>query len=288
MVHNETLDKAGAFDDSHSNQQGTLFVIGGKEALGEDLEVLRCFTDKCGGESADLIIITSAATEPAEMQAKYERAFGELGVTKLRFFHQEKRADADNPELLAALDEASGLFFSGGNQLKLVTAIAGSSFEAKLKHAYTDGLHIGGTSAGAAAMSTVMIARGAGRASPRLASVRMSPGLGFLSSIIVDQHFHERDRFARLMAAVLCNPAMLGFGLDENTAFVLSAGDEISVIGSGTLTIVDGSELRESSIHSVAADMPAAFDGMRLNVLSQGWRFRIAERISVPPIKASA
>jgi cyanophycinase len=285
MVHNENMDKAMGFDAPDAGQQGALFVIGGKEARREDLGVLEHFTDDCGGKSAELIIISTASTEPVEMQAKYEEAFGALGVRKLKFFHQDSRSDAENPELLAAVDGASGLFFTGGNQLKLVTAIAGSSFEAQLKQRYTEGLHIGGTSAGAAAMSTVMIARGTGRASPRLASIRMSPGLGFLSTIIVDQHFHERDRFARLMAAVLCNPAMLGFGLDENTAFVLTAGNRISVIGSGTLTVVDGSDLRESSIHSVAEDMPAGFAGMRLNVLSEGWSFRLADRLPVPPVK---
>jgi cyanophycinase len=120
-------------------------------------------------------------------------------------------------------------------------------------------------------MSTVMIARGAGQSAARFSAVRMSPGLGFIGDVIVDQHFRERDRFGRLLAAVLCNPSMLGFGLDENTAFVLDAAGGVSVCGSGTLTVVDGSGLEATNIDEVPEDSPSAFAGMRLHALSAGW-----------------
>jgi cyanophycinase len=115
----------------------------------------------------------------------------------------------------------------------------------------------------------------------------MSPGLGILPRIIVDQHFRERDRFGRLLAAVLCNPSMLGFGLDEDTAFVLDAADRVGVVGSRTLTIVDGSELEESNIDQVPDDEPAAFAGMRLHILSEGWSFDLSERRVEAPAQDS-
>ena len=185
---------------------------------------------------------------------------------------------------MAAVDRADGVFFTGGNQLKLVYTIAGTPLESRLRERHRSGLHLGGTSAGASAMSAVMIARGTGRSAARLSSVRMSPGLGFLPQVIVDQHFRERDRFGRLLAAVLCNPSMLGLGLDEDTAFALDATDRLSVCGSGTLTIVDGSRLEATNIDNVPENAPAAFAGMRMHVLSDGWSYDLIQRRVYKPV----
>jgi cyanophycinase len=219
------------------------------------------------------MVLSTASRDPRRRVAEYQRAFAALGVNDLSFFHQEQRSEAGDPDLLAAAKKADGVFFTGGNQLKLVSNIGGTPLETVLREQHLRGLHLGGTSAGASALSAVMIARGTGRSSARLSSVRMSPGLGFLAGIIVDQHFRERDRFGRLLATVLCNPSMLGFGLDEDTAFSLDANDRVSVFGGGTLTIVDGTHLEASSIDEVPDDAPAAFAGMRLHVLSAGWTY---------------
>ena len=256
-------------------RRGCLFAIGGKEARREDLAVLERFVQVCGGTPARVVVISTACSEPRAVAAKYQAAFGALGAHKLTFLHQENRQEAENPHHLTTIERADGVFFTGGNQLKLVTTLAGTSLAATIYRRYHAGLNLCGTSAGAAAMSSVMIARGTGRSAARLSAVRMSPGLGFLPTIIVDQHFRERDRFGRLLAAVLCNPSLLGFGLDEDTAFVLSPLDQVSVVGSGSLTIFDGSKLQASNIHSVADTMPASFAGMRMHVLSEGWRFNL-------------
>jgi cyanophycinase len=194
------------------------------------------------------------------------------------FFHQNHREEAGDPGLLAALDRSDGVFFTGGSQLKLVSTIAGTPLESALRMRFQHGLHLGGTSAGASAMSAIMIARGAGYSAPRLSSVRMSPGLGFLPGVIVDQHFRERDRFGRLLAAIMCNPSMLGFGLDEDTAFALDPAGRATVFGSGTLTIVDGAQLEATDVHEVLDSEPAAFAGMRLHVLTEGWAYDLAQR----------
>ena len=256
-----------------SRRRGTIFAVGGREARRGHSAILAQFVSLCGGPAARLMVLSTASREPQRRIAEYHRAFAALGVNEPLFFHQDQRDEAGNPDLLAAAKDADGVFFTGGSQLKLVSTIGGTPLESVLRERHLQGLHLGGTSAGASALSAVMIARGAGRSSARLSSVRMSPGLGFLARIIVDQHFRERDRFGRLLATVLCNPSMLGFGLDEDTAFALDANDRVSVFGSGTLTIVDGMHLEASSIDEVPDEAPAAFAGMRLHVLSAGWTY---------------
>jgi cyanophycinase len=206
-----------------------------------------------------------------------------LGATDLRLCSQKQRSDAQDPDLIASLRRATGVYFTGGDQLKLVTTLGGTAFASELHDRYLSGLHIGGTSAGASAMSTIMIARGRGRSAPRLSSVRLSPGLGILRRVIVDQHFQERNRIGRLMAAVLRNPYMLGFGIDEDTAFIVSPGGCVEVLGRGTLTIVDGADLIGSSITEIKEHQPIAFGGMKVHVLGTGWEFDIDSRTITAP-----
>ncbi len=259
-------------------KRGSIFAIGGREIGQGNLDVLARFVSCCGGTSARLVVLTTASREPVRRARAYELAFQSLGVGQVTYFHQEHRGEAGDAAVLSAVDEADGVFFTGGSQLKLVSTIAGTPLLERLRARHLCGLHLGGTSAGASALSAVMIARGDGRLAARLASVRMSPGLGFLRQVIVDQHFRERDRLGRLLAVVLCNPSMLGFGLDENTAFVLDAADRISVCGSGTLTIVDGALLEATNVDEVPDEAPAAFAGMRLHALSSGWTYDLPTR----------
>ena len=274
-------------DSAH--QRGTLFAVGGREARRGKSAVLSQFVSLCGGPTARLMVLSTASREPQKRVAEYQLAFSTLGVNDLSFFHQDQRREASDSNLLAAAERADGVFFTGGSQLKLVSTIGGTPLESILRERHRQGLHLGGTSAGASALSTVMIARGTGRSTARLSSIRMSAGLGFLTRIIVDQHFRERDRFGRLLAAVLCNPSMLGFGLDEDTAFALDARDRVSVTGKGTLTIVDGTQLEATNIDEVMDDKPAAFSGMRMHVLSAGWTYDLPNgRVEKPVSPAAA
>ncbi len=263
--------------------RGSLLVVGGREARHGEGGILDAFVGLCGGPAARLVVLSTASSHPEEKRKEYGEAFSALGVDDVAFFHPEQRAEAENPALLAAVERADGVFLTGGSQLKLVTTLGGTRLESRLRERHRAGLHVGGTSAGAAALSSVMIARGRAR-SPRLGAVRLSPGLGLLSGIIVDQHFRERDRFGRLLTAVLCNPALLGFGVDENTAFVLPPDGRVRVVGEGTVTIVDGSDLIGTDLEVLDEDEPAAFAGMRLHALRAGWGFDLAERACrVPP-----
>lgn len=264
---------------------GSVFAVGGREAREGTLVVLERFVALCGGPAARLVLILTASDEPEERIGRYDHAFRTLGVTDLSFFHPTTGTEAAGSDLLAALERADGVFFCGGSQLKLVSTLGGTLFEARLRTRHAQGLHIGGSSAGASAMSAVMITGGKSGSTARRGSVAMTPGFGFLSKIIVDQHFTERDRFGRLFAAVLCNPSMLGLGLDEDTAFAFDADHRLRVHGNGTLTIVDASSLEANGISAVPATAPAAFAGMRVHALTDGWTYDVAQRrVGQPPI----
>lgn len=269
-------------------RRGTLLAVGGREDRTGDARILGRFVDLCGGAAARLMVVSTASKDPEEKRAEYELAFRKFGVASVRFFHPDDRADAEDSTMLAEAEQADGVFFTGGNQLKLVTTLGGTKLLSRLRERHQEGLHLGGTSAGASALSAVMIARGKARSAARLGSLRMTPGFAILPNIVVDQHFRERDRFGRLIAAVLCNPKMLGFGLDEDTGFVLDAEDRVGVIGTGTLTIVDGAALEATDIALVPEESPAGFSGMRLHVLSEGWAYDVGSRRVDPPLAAAA
>ena len=252
---------------------GALFVVGGAEDRKGAKLILRQFTETAGGRAARLLVIASASTIPDEVLAEYEAAFTDIGVGHLDPCFQRSRSEVDTPELLAKLEDATGVYFTGGDQLRLVSVLGGTAFARRLRERHAEGLPLGGTSAGASAMSAVMIGRGQGRRTPRVSAVRLAPGLGVLPEIIVDQHFRERDRLGRLITAVIENPGHLGFGIDEDTAFIVDPDGMVSVSGRGTLTIVDGHELTGSSIAEGKDNQPLAYAGIRLHGLAPGWRF---------------
>jgi cyanophycinase len=228
-------------------------------------------------------VISTATSDPADKHDKLESAFRALGAGNVQYLHHEQPEDGEARTTLEALDRADGVFFTGGGQVRLVTTLAGTSFESRLRERHGQGLPVGGTSAGAAALSALMIASGDGLRAPRPLSVQLLPGFGLLPGVIVDQHFSERCRFGRLLTAVLQNPTMLGFGVDEITAFLLDAHDRVSVIGEGTLTIVDAAELRGTQLAEGAWDEPIPFADMRVHVLAEGWSFDLARRLVEPP-----
>jgi cyanophycinase len=198
--------------------------------------------------------------------------------------HPARRHDADDPALLSALDRAGGVYFTGGGQVKLVTTIGDTQFSARLRERHRQGLPVGGTSAGASALSAVMIAGGRQKRAARWSSVELATGLGLLPGVIVDQHFRQRNRIGRLLAAVIRNPAMLGFGIDEATAVEIDAAGRVAVLGAGALTVVDGSSLVGASLADAAKqDAPLSFAEIRLHRLGRGWRYDLTTRQAGPP-----
>ena len=264
--------------------RGSLFVVGGKDGRKKDRILLERFVDMCAGSSAHVLVITTASSEPQRHRKEYTAAFRKAGASKVSIFHPARRADADDPALLSALDRAQGVYFSGGGQCKLVKTIRSSKFDARLSERHHEGLLVGGTSAGASALSAVMIAGGHGKRALRLSSVELSTGLGLLPGVIVDQHFEQRGRLGRLFAAVIRNPAMLGFGVDEATAAEIDPAGRVTVLGAGALTVVDGSELVGASLAGAARQgVSLSFAGIRLHRLGPGWHYDLTTRQAEAP-----
>jgi cyanophycinase len=256
--------------------RGYIIPVGGAEEKIGDVTILRRFASLCGPQGRIAIIPT--ASELTDTGARYEALFLELGAAAARFLPIHARADAELPELLAILEEADGIFLTGGNQLRLSTMIGGTSMAKALRRRNSEGAHVAGTSAGAAFLCEHMIAFGKEGSLPRAKIVTLAPGLGLTNRVLIDQHFRQRDRLGRLLTALAYNPFAIGIGLDENTAGFIGPDETLEVVGGGALTIVDPSELEFSSMARVRKNDPICLIGLRLHILDQGSTFNLNTR----------
>jgi cyanophycinase len=173
------------------------------------------------------------------MVTAYTEVFSRLGVPSVSAVNPASRADAGRPEDVRALDEATGIFLTGGSQLRLSQRFLGTPLEAALHRAHERGCVVGGTSAGASVMSQFMISMGDEAASPRQRLSQLSAGLGLIKGVVIDQHFAQRRRYGRLMAVCAASPSLAGIGIDENTAIEVGDGSMFTVHGSGTAFVID-------------------------------------------------
>jgi cyanophycinase len=194
------------------------------------------------------------------------------------------RRDCHNEEWLDVLRDATGIFITGGSQLRLSRTIGGTPAAQALREAYNTGTHVAGTSAGASYMSEHMIAFGDAGASPVTHMVAMAPGIGLTSDFTIDQHFRERDRLGRLLTVLAYNPFILGMGLDEDTAAFIGPDDVLQIVGSGSCTLVDGSELEYASVGNQPGD-PVSLLGVRLHILLPGSRYEVKNRRAIPAVE---
>ena len=263
---------------------GHLLVIGGAEDKYNERRILRKFIELAGGEEAEVLIIPVASDYPEFAADVYTQAFKNLGVANPRVLRATSRQDvfqADPDELLGG---ATGVFITGGDQMKLVSFLGGTSFADRLRQMVRGTeLVLAGTSAGAAAMSTSMISRGEATSHPYKGAIRLSPGLGFLKNIIIDQHFSERGRISRLITGVSFNPYNLGIGIDENTAIILNGGGVLEVFGQGTVTIVDGTEISYNEIAEVPEPDTFSVCGLKMHILKDGLIYNYLERHPMQP-----
>ena len=256
---------------------GTLFAIGGAEAKLRRRTVLRTFVEAAGGADARIVVIPTASSLGAEVVEVYQAVFTALGVGDVVAVRPESRAAAQSPELVGAVDRASGVFMTGGNQLKLTAVITGTRLGDAIHAAYQRGAAVGGTSAGASILADHMIAFGAGGSTPKQRMSQLAVGLGLLRGVVIDQHFQQRNRYGRLMSLVAQSPSLLGIGVDEDTAAVVREQRLLTVVGRGSVTIVDGTNLT-SNAHAAHRTAPLLFSGATLHVLPQGSVFDLAER----------
>jgi cyanophycinase len=254
-----------------NTKRGPLLVIGGAEQS-EDLDravVLRRLVEMAGGKKARLLVSAASTTHPAETLKGYKAVFKKLGVAEVMPFAMDTREEVDRPDVIEALGRATGVFFTGGDQLRLTAIVAGTNFGARLQERFQSGLFVAGTSAGAAAAAGTMITGGHGSTVCR-AAVALAPGLGLWPETVVDTHFDRSGRVHRLMAAIAQNPGVLGIGLDEDTGVEVHPDGRMVVVGSGNVFVFDG-RIRHSNAADVAKDEPMALTDSKLHVLAAGY-----------------
>lgn len=253
-----------------------LLAIGGAEDKLGPAALLRRFVTEAGGPRAHIVVCATASALGDEIFALYEQLFTDFGATVVPA-RPERRADAMLPQSAAAFDGATGVFFTGGNQLKLSTIIRGTAFGQAVTRAYQGGAIVGGTSAGASVISENMISYGSPGNSPKHRMAGAAQGLGLLPGVIVDQHFSQRDRFGRLVSLVAASPDLLGLGLDEDTAILVHDETRFEVLGSGSVFCVD---LREAVSDADTARGTAALmvSGGRVHFLPAGAHFDLITR----------
>jgi cyanophycinase len=262
--------------------RGYIIPIGGAEEKVADAAILRRFVDICGGEKAHIAVIPTAS-RLLETGPRYQELFRELGAGTVSVLDFESRQDCADADKLKLLSQASGAFLTGGNQLRLSTTLGGTPVAEMFRQRNASGeLHVAGTSAGAAILSEHMIAGGVEGSTPYADQVTLAPGLGLTPWAIVDQHFRQRDRLGRLLAALAYNPRPCGIGLDEDTAAFMRPDNTFRVIGSGAITVVDPSQIEFTSMDSSRRSEPVTIIGARLHVLTHGDTYDIINHIACP------
>ena len=261
--------------------RGWIIPIGGAENKENDRHILERFVRVSGGEQADIVVIPTAS-RMHETGPRYEQLFRNIGAERVTVMDFDTRRDCQETGRLRRLEEATGIFFTGGNQLRLTTLLGGTPVAKLIRQRNAHGVTVGGTSAGASILSEHMIAFGDEGSAVVSGSVRLAPGLGLTNRFIIDQHFRQRDRLGRLLTALAYNPFAVGIGLDEDTAAFIGPDETVEVEGSGGVTIVDGADVSYSSMGEVAEGQPVCMLGLRLHVLVAGATFNLHTRVAEP------
>lgn len=262
---------------------GHLVIIGGAEDKYNERRLLRKFVALAGAGEARILIVPVASDYPEFSADVYTQTFRNLGLQRVKVLRATSRQAVIDADAESLLEDATGVFISGGDQMRLVSMLGGTEFARLLEDRVRNTpLVLAGSSAGAAGMSAAMIVRGEPTSHPHKNAIRLSPGLGILQNIIIDQHFTERGRLSRLITAVSYNPRQLGIGIDENTAVIISNDGTLEVHGHGTVTIVDGSRITYNDIAEVAESHPFAVAGVRLHILRDGLQYDLTHRAPIP------
>lgn len=261
------------------NAKGNLIIIGGAEDKEGDKEILSYVAQRIKGEK-DLLVIATVATEYPKLAAeKYEKIFSKLGVKNIKVLEVSARKDCNDDDNIKMIQEASLIFFTGGDQLRITSILGGTPIYSEMNRMVKQGCYFVGTSAGASVMSDTMIVGGEDEESPRKCTLKMAPGLGFLESVIIDQHFAQRGRIGRLLTGIAQNPGVLGIGIDEDTAIVVDNQGLLQVIGSGAVYIIDGGGISYSNVSEQYQDELLSMFNVKMHVLTSGKKFDLKTRV---------
>jgi cyanophycinase len=287
-----------------SHPKGKLITVGGAEDKGTNLEtgevhrsnlnffelgILRRIVQEAGGPSARVEIITTASMIPYEVGENYLNAFGKAGCTNVGIMHIRTRQDAMNDEYIERIRHCDAVMFTGGNQLRLSATDGGTEFLSILKRRYKEeNFLIAGTSAGAMAMSNAMIYEGNAARAHLKGEVKITTGLGFIDSVIIDSHFEKRGRFGRLVQAVATNPSCIGIGLGEDTGMLITEGNRMEAIGSGLVVIIDGHDILHSNIADIPDGNPISIENLKVHFCEKGNGYLVKERKFIPEASEGA
>ena len=257
---------------------GNLIIIGGAEDKKGDKEILKRVANFINKEKETILVATVATEFPEESFNRYYKVFSNLGVKNINKLDISNRNDACDEKNISLVNSANLIFFTGGDQLRITSLIGGTTIYTAIKEACKAGTIIVGTSAGASVMSDTMIIEGDDEESPRKCTLKMSPGLGLVENIIIDQHFAQRGRIGRLLTAIAQNPEVLGIGIDEDTAIIVSDKGYAEVVGSGAVYFVDGSSIVYSNVSEQHSDEVLSMFNVKLHVLKEGDKFNLIMR----------
>jgi cyanophycinase len=256
-----------------------VMIIGGAEDKIQAKQILQTFFQRSGGADARIAIVPSASREPAIIGNRYETIFSDMGAKAIEVLDIQDRSQGERSDWVEFVETCTGVFLTGGDQLRLCGLLADTPImEIVRKRAQLGTVTLAGTSAGAAVMGLQMIAGGGSGESPNRALVDMTIGLGIVPEVIVDQHFHNRNRMARLMSAIASHPDRLGIGIDEDTCALFEHGGIFQVIGKGTVTVVDPGEVSFSNFPAVGSTEPLSIHNLRVHILSHGDRYDFHHR----------
>jgi cyanophycinase len=240
--------------------------------------ILRRIVNEAGGLEARIEVITTASSIPVERGNEYLESFATIGCFNVGVIHIRNRADI-NEEYFRRILNCDGVMFTGGTQRRLSTVFHKTEFLHTIRKRYQeDHLLIAGTSAGAMAMGRVMIYKGIAMFTHLKGHVKITHGLHFIDNVIFDSHFERSGRFARLSQIVALHPECIGLGLGEDTGVVISEGNHMEVIGSGWVTVIDGSEMTHSDIRDIQDNHVPSMENVRVHFIKKGNGFLIGER----------
>jgi len=253
-----------------------ILVIGGAEDKVHGKEILQYFWMRSGGDEAIIAIIPSASREPSIIGERYQTIFEEMGVKQAQVLDVRDRSQGDDEAFQTYIEECTGVFLTGGDQLRLCGLLADTPLMERIRQRVQLGeVTLAGTSAGAAVMGHHMIAGGSSGESPNRGLIDMAMGLGLIPEVIVDQHFHNRNRMARLLSALTGHPERLGIGIDEDTCAVFERDGVLRVIGRGTVTVLNAQDVTYTNYSKVTDKDPLSIHNLRLHILSHGDTYHI-------------
>ncbi|TCJ14013.1 cyanophycinase [Flaviaesturariibacter flavus] len=273
--------------------RGTLLIIGGAENKGEEqakkkhtpsdferFEILKDFRKLLGKKEPRIEVVTTASSEGDELFKDYVKAFGELGMRHVGHIHHDSRKAAlDDEAMLDRIRDLDGIFFAGGDQLKYTSIYGGTPFLTLLKERYIyEEIVVAGTSAGAMAMSTPMIYAGNDEVQELGGMIKVTTGLEFLKDVCIDTHFVHRGRVVRMAQVIVTNPGCVGIGIEEDTAIIIRNGIEGQVVGTGTIIVLEGFDITETSIEDFTNEKPLTIRNLKMHILSADDEYRIPRR----------